>query len=75
MFHIVFNADENYIKYTAVLINSIIKNTDKNKKFEDFFADTNLNANLNLSANLNSNLALNSNLVINANLATGGGGI
>lgn len=25
MFHIVFNADENYIKYNAVLIMSIIK--------------------------------------------------
>ena len=47
MFHIVFNADENYIKYTAVLINSIIKNTDKNKKFKDFFASENsaLNSN------------------------------
>ncbi|MCV3464387.1 glycosyltransferase family 8 protein [Campylobacter lari] len=36
MFHIVFSADENYIKYTAVLITSIILNTDKNKKFKDF---------------------------------------
>lgn len=36
MFHIVFNADDNYIKYAAVLINSIIKNTNKNKKFKDF---------------------------------------
>lgn len=27
MYHIVFNADERYIKYTAVVINSIIKHT------------------------------------------------
>ncbi|WP_086240550.1 glycosyltransferase family 8 protein [Campylobacter devanensis] len=36
MFHIVFSADENYIKYTAVLINSIIKNTNLNLRFKDF---------------------------------------
>ena len=36
MFHIVFSADENYIKYTAVLINSIIKNTNLNLNFKDF---------------------------------------
>lgn len=36
MFHIVFSADENYIKYTAVLINSIIKNTNLNLHFKDF---------------------------------------
>ncbi|WP_086228386.1 glycosyltransferase family 8 protein [Campylobacter sp. P0109] len=35
MFHIVFSADENYIKYTAVLINSIIKNTNINLSFKD----------------------------------------
>ncbi|EAK1936540.1 glycosyltransferase family 8 protein, partial [Campylobacter jejuni] len=35
------SADENYIKYTAVLITSIIFNTNKNKKFKDF--DKNLN--------------------------------
>ena len=28
MFHIVLSADENYIKYTAVLITSIIKHTN-----------------------------------------------
>lgn len=31
MYHIIFSADENYIKYTAVLITSIVKNTNKNK--------------------------------------------
>ena len=36
MFHIIFSADENYIKYTAVLINSIIKNTNLNIHFKDF---------------------------------------
>lgn len=36
MFHIVLSADENYIKFAAVLINSIIKNTDTSKKFKDF---------------------------------------
>ncbi|EMS7184487.1 glycosyltransferase family 8 protein [Campylobacter lari] len=35
MYHIVFSADENYIKYTAVLIASIIKNTDKNKFYQE----------------------------------------
>lgn len=37
MFHICFAANENYIKYTAVLITSIIKSVDTSKKFEDFF--------------------------------------
>lgn len=36
MFHIIMNADENYIKYSAVLITSIIKNTNLSKKFKDF---------------------------------------
>lgn len=39
MFHVVFNADEKYIKYTAVLITSIIKNIDSSKSFEDFFEE------------------------------------
>lgn len=30
MFHIIFSADENYIKYTAVLMTSIVLNTNKN---------------------------------------------
>ncbi|MCW1332457.1 hypothetical protein OLP47_07105 [Campylobacter jejuni] len=34
MFHIVFNSDDNYIKYTAVLITSIVKNTDINKNLK-----------------------------------------
>ena len=34
MFHIVFSADENYIKYTATLMTSIVKNTDTSKGFE-----------------------------------------
>lgn len=34
MFHIVFSADENYIPYTAVLIASIVQNTDTSKSFE-----------------------------------------
>lgn len=37
MFHICFCANESYIKYTAVLINSIVKNTDTTKAFADFF--------------------------------------
>ncbi|NDJ26462.1 hypothetical protein GW575_00620 [Campylobacter sp. MIT 19-121] len=44
MFHIVFNADENYIKYCAVLMTSIIKNTDTSKKFKDFFDEEALNS-------------------------------
>lgn len=33
MYHIVFNADENYIKYCAVLMYSIIKHTDSTKQY------------------------------------------
>ena len=41
MFHICFVANEGYIKYTAVLITSIIKSTDATKKFKDFFVANN----------------------------------
>ncbi len=34
MYHIVFSADENYIKYTSVLMTSIVLNTDKEKVYE-----------------------------------------
>ena len=40
MFHICFAANEPYIKYTAVLITSIVKATDKSKSFKDFFDAT-----------------------------------
>ena len=40
MFHIVFNADEKYIPYAAVLMTSIIKNTNPNKTFADFCVDS-----------------------------------
>ncbi len=36
MFHIVFNADQNYMKYAAVLITNIIHYTDTSKKYTDF---------------------------------------
>lgn len=39
MFPIVFNADENYIKYTSVLITSIIKNTNSQKSFKELCKD------------------------------------
>ena len=62
MFHICFAANEGYIKYTAVLIASIIKSVDTTKKFKDFFETNNANGgggyeNLNfqpLQSNLNS---------------------
>ena len=41
MFHIAFNADENYIKYTAVLITSIVKNTKTKLQFKDLFESAN----------------------------------
>lgn len=44
MFHIVFSADENYIKYTAVLINSIIKNTNINLSFKDICKNSGFDA-------------------------------
>lgn len=34
-----FCANENHIKYVAVLITSIIKSTDISKKFKDFFGN------------------------------------
>ncbi|MGX3045284.1 hypothetical protein [Helicobacter sp. T3_23-1056] len=37
MFHICFCANEAYIKYTAVLIASIIKSTDTSRRFSDYF--------------------------------------
>ncbi|NDJ28030.1 glycosyltransferase family 8 protein [Campylobacter sp. MIT 19-121] len=40
MFHIVFNLNDNYVKYVAVLITSIIKNTNSLKKIKDFFNET-----------------------------------
>ncbi|WP_254414492.1 glycosyltransferase family 8 protein [Campylobacter jejuni] len=35
MYHIIFSADENYIKYTSVLITSIIKNTNPKNHFQN----------------------------------------
>ena len=35
MFHIVLSADENYMKYAAVLATSIIKHTDTSKNFKN----------------------------------------
>lgn len=37
MFNIILIASKSYIKYAAVLMNSIILNTDKSKNFKDFF--------------------------------------
>lgn len=39
MFHIIFNADQNYMKYVAVLITNIIHYTDTSKRFADFLGD------------------------------------
>ena len=44
MFHIFFSADKNYISYTAVLITSIIKNTNPQKSFKDFCATPSITA-------------------------------
>ena len=44
MFHIIFSSDENYIKYTAVLINSIIKNTNINLSFKDICKNSGFDA-------------------------------
>lgn len=49
MFHIVFNADEKYIPYAAVLMTSIIKNTNPNKTFADFCVDSSQNETINSS--------------------------
>lgn len=43
MFHIVFSADENYIKYTAVLITSIIHNTNPKLSFKKFCQKSSFN--------------------------------
>ena len=39
MFHIVLNADRNYMKYIAVLLTNIIYYTDTHKKYADFLED------------------------------------
>lgn len=39
MLHIVFNVDDNYIKYVAVLITNIIQYTDKSRDFSSFDID------------------------------------
>lgn len=44
MFHIVFNADENYIKYLSVLLVNIIQNTDKTKIFRDYIGGGGINS-------------------------------
>lgn len=43
MYHIVFNADSNYIKYTAVLIQNIVTYIDKSKDFS-YFTNTNVSS-------------------------------
>ena len=47
--HIVFNADKKKIPYSEVLMTSIIKNTNTNKNFADFFVDFNQNETINSS--------------------------
>ena len=47
MFHIVFNADEKYIPYAAVLMTRIIKNKNLNKIVADFCVDYNQNETIN----------------------------
>ena len=37
MYHIVFNSDENYIKYNAVLITNIVKFTESAKSKARFY--------------------------------------
>ncbi|WP_455940917.1 hypothetical protein [Helicobacter pullorum] len=39
MFHIVFNADEKYIPYAAVLMTSIIKNKNQKEDIGSFVGD------------------------------------
>ncbi|MWV61787.1 hypothetical protein DCO60_04870 [Helicobacter saguini] len=39
MYHIVFNCNDNYVKYTAVLIQNIINYVDKNKAFGEISED------------------------------------
>ncbi|EAI6922715.1 TPA: glycosyltransferase family 8 protein [Campylobacter jejuni] len=46
MFHIVFNSDENYIKYSAVLMTSIVKNTNVKLGFKDYFNKANISEDL-----------------------------
>ncbi len=41
MYNIVFAGDDKYIKYIAVAIASIVKNTNKTKKIQDFQIDIN----------------------------------
>lgn len=57
-YHVVFNADENYIKYAAVGIYSIIKALRERERERD---EAKLKNSLNLRQNLSSNQIENSN--------------
>lgn len=57
MFHIVFSADENYIKYLAVLLVNIIQNTDKSKTFTDFIDNKSMAYNATMNQNFSNNIS------------------
>lgn len=57
MFHIVFSADENYIKYLAVLLVNIIQNTDKSKTFTDFIDNKSMVYNATMNQNFSNNIS------------------
>lgn len=52
MFHIVFNADQNYMKYVAVLITNITHYTDTSKKYVDFAFHSTESKNKNQDSNI-----------------------
>lgn len=60
MFHIVLSADENYIKYTSVLITSIIYNTNTQRSFQDFCKNNNIESLKNSSFSAYQNIDFNS---------------
>lgn len=43
MFNICFCADEKYVKYAAAMMFGIVKNTNVNKSFKDFFTLDSIN--------------------------------
>ena len=52
-FHICMAADENYVKYAAVLMTSIVRNIDNNISFESLFSyqsNQSINQSINQSA-------------------------
>lgn len=61
MFNICFCANESYVKYACVIMQSIVKNTDKSKSFKDFFTLDSIDSNKDVILSEEKNLTKNKN--------------